>query len=457
MSRYDDAIAYARKNRERSLQSLTELLRIPSVSTLPEHIPDMQRAAEWLVQRLQALGFDGARILPTARHPVVYAEWMKAGPSAQTILFYGHYDVQPTDPIGLWRTDPFEPVFEGDNLYARGASDMKGQVMAHLSAIEAILHTGDLPVNLKIMLEGEEEIGSPSLPAFIQQNRTLLQSDFCLNGDSGILAADTPALTLALRGLAYFEINVQGPSTDMHSGGFGGAVDNPALVLCQVIAAMRDAQGVIQLPGFYDAVRPLSPRDRQEMAKLPTDEAWWLAQTGAPQLAGEAGYSSTERASARPTLDVNGLLSGFTGEGSKTVLPAKAMAKVSMRLVPDQDPQAIRASLETYLRQHMPPTVTWGITEHASCRPSVIDMDSAPVAAAARALQNVWGKAPLYARTGGSVPVVGHIKELLGVDSMMLGFGLPDDNLHAPNEKQHVPTFHNGVETYVRFYEEIAR
>jgi acetylornithine deacetylase/succinyl-diaminopimelate desuccinylase-like protein len=457
MSRYDDAIAYARKNRERSLQSLTELLRIPSVSTLPEHIPDMQRAAEWLVQRLQALGFDGARVLPTARHPVVYAEWMKAGPAAQTILFYGHYDVQPTDPIGLWRTDPFEPVVEGENLYARGASDMKGQVTAHLSAIEAILHTGDLPVNLKIMLEGEEEIGSPSLPAFIQQNRALLKSDFCLNGDSGILAADTPALTLALRGLAYFEINVQGPSTDMHSGGFGGAVDNPALVLCQVVAGMRDAQGVIQLPGFYDAVRPLTARDRQEMAKLPTDEAWWLAQTGTPQLAGEAGYSSTERATARPTLDVNGLLSGFTGEGSKTVLPAKAMAKVSMRLVPDQDPQAIRASFEAYLRQHMPPTVTWGIIEHASCRPSMIDMDSAPVAAAARALQKVWGKAPLYARTGGSVPVVGHIKDLLGLDSMLLGFGLPDDNLHAPNEKQHVPTFYNGVETYVRFYEEIAR
>ncbi len=299
MSRYDDAIAFARKNRERSLQSLTELLRIPSVSTLPEHIPDMQRAAEWLVQRLQALGFDGARILPTARHPVVYAEWMKAGPSAQTILFYGHYDVQPTDPIGLWRTDPFDPVVEGDNLYARGASDMKGQVMAHLSAVEAILHTGDLPVNLKIMLEGEEEIGSPSLPAFIQQNQALLKSDFCLNGDSGILAADTPALTLALRGLAYFEITVQGPSTDMHSGGFGGAVDNPALVLCQVIAGMRDAQGVIQLPGFYDAVRPLSARDRQEMAKLPTDEAWWLAQTGAPQLAGEAGLQF-DRARQRP-------------------------------------------------------------------------------------------------------------------------------------------------------------
>ncbi len=456
MSRYDDAIAYARTNREQALQSLQDLLRIPSVSTLPEHIPDMQRAAEWLVQRLQSLGFDGARIMPTARHPVVYAEWMKAGPSAQTILFYGHYDVQPTDPIELWRTNPFEPVVEGENLYARGASDMKGQVMAHLSAVEAILHNGDLPVNLKFMLEGEEEIGSPSLPAFIQHNQVLLKSDFCLNGDSGILAADTPALTLALRGLAYFEINVQGPSTDMHSGTFGGAVDNPALVLCQVIAGMRDAQGVIQLPGFYDAVRPLTARDRQEMAKLPTDEAWWLAQTGVPQLAGEAGYSSTERASARPTLDVNGLLSGFTGEGSKTVLPAKAMAKVSMRLVPDQEPQAIRASLEAYLRQHMPPTVSWSILEHASCRPSIIDMDSAPVAAAARALQQVWGKAPRYARTGGSVPVVGHIKDLLGLDSMMLGFGLPDDNLHAPNEKQHLPTFFNGIETFVRFYEEIA-
>jgi acetylornithine deacetylase/succinyl-diaminopimelate desuccinylase-like protein len=457
MSRYDDAIEYARTNRDRSLHSLMDMLRIPSISTLPEHIPDMHRAAEWLVQRLTALGFEGARTLPTARHPVVYAESRKAGPAAQTILFYGHYDVQPTDPLDLWRTDPFDPVIDGDNLYARGASDMKGQVVAHLAAIEAILNTGPLPVNLKFMLEGEEEIGSPSLPAFIEQNRALLQSDFCLNGDSGILAADTPALTIALRGLAYFEINVQGPSGDMHSGGFGGAVDNPALVLCQVIAGMRDAQGVIQLPGFYDQVRPLTARDRDEMARLPTDEAWWLGQTGAPKLDGEAGYTSTERATARPTLDVNGFLTGFTGEGSKTVLPAKAMAKVSMRLVPDQDPKDIRAGFEAYLQQHMPPTVTWSIIEHASCRPSIIDMDARPVAAAARALETVWGKAPLYARTGGSVPVVGQIKDLLGIDSMLMGFGLPDDNLHAPNEKQHIPTFHKGTEAFIRFYEEIGR
>ena len=457
MSRYDDAIEYARTNRERSLHSLMDLLRIPSISTLPEHIPDMQRAAEWLVRRLTALGFDAARTLPTARHPVVYAESMKAGPAAQTILFYGHYDVQPTDPLDLWRTDPFNPVIDGDNLYARGASDMKGQMVAHLSALEAILSTGPLPVNLKFMLEGEEEIGSPSLAAFIEKNRSLLQSDFCLNGDSGILAADTPALTIALRGLAYFEINVLGPSGDLHSGGFGGAVDNPALVLCQVIAGMRNPHGVIQLPGFYDKVRPLTARDREEMAKLPTDEPWWLAQTGAPKLDGEAGYTSTERATARPTLDVNGFLSGFTGVGSKTVLPAKAMAKVSMRLVPDQDPKEIRAGFEAYLQQHMPPTVTWSIIEHASCRPSIIDLDSRPVAAAARALEKVWGKAPRYARTGGSVPVVGHIKDLLGLDSMLLGFGLPDDNLHAPNEKQHIPTFYNGTEAFIRFYEEIAR
>ena len=456
MSRYDDAVTYARSNREQSLRSLMDLLRIPSISTLPDHIPDMQRSAQWLVERLATLGFERAQILPTARHPVVYAEWLKAGPSAQTVLFYGHYDVQPTDPIELWRTNPFEPVVVGDNLFARGASDMKGQVMAHLNAIEAILRTGDLPVNLKIMLEGEEEIGSPSLPAFIEQHRQLLNSDFCLNGDSGILGAETPALTISLRGLAYFEIIVQGPAGDMHSGGFGGAVDNPALVLCQVIAGMRDAKGVIRLPGFYDDVRPLTARDRKELAKLPTNEAWWLAQTGVPQLAGESGYTSTERASARPTLDVNGMLSGFTGEGSKTVLPAKAMAKVSMRLVPDQDPDSIRKSFMTYLEKHMPPTVRWGVIEHASCRPSIIEMDSRPVAAAASALHTVWGKAPLYARTGGSVPVVGHIKDLLGLDSMMLGFGLPDDNLHAPNEKQHVPTFYNGIETFIRFYEEIA-
>ncbi len=456
MSLYDDAVGYARQHQDQSLRALMELLRIPSVSTLPEHKPDMLRAADWLAQRLRTLGFEGAEVFPTARHPVVYAEWMRAGPEAQTILYYGHYDVQPTDPIDLWRTDPFDPTIDGENLFARGASDMKGQVMAHLSAIEAILHHRPLPVNLKMMLEGEEEVGSPSLPAFVQAHKTLLKSDFCLNGDSGILAADVPAMTISLRGLAYFEINVSGPATDLHSGGFGGAVDNPALVLCQVIAAMRDKDGVIQLPGFYDKVRPLSAVDRAEMAKLPTNEAWWQAQTGVPALAGEAGFTSTERATARPTLDVNGFLTGFIGAGSKTVLPAKAMAKISMRLVPDQAPVEIRAALEQFLRANMPPTVTWDILEHASCRPSIIAMDSAPVAAASRALQAVWGKAPLFARTGGSVPVVGHIKDILGLDSMLLGFGLPDDNLHAPNEKQHVPTFFKGIETYIRFYEEIA-
>jgi acetylornithine deacetylase/succinyl-diaminopimelate desuccinylase-like protein len=456
MSIYDEAVAYTRTHQQKFVDSLQDLLRIPSISTLPEHNPDMRRAAEWLAARLRALNFDRIQVLPTARHPVVYGESMDAGPSAPTILFYGHYDVQPVDPIDLWRSDPFDPTIVGENLFARGASDMKGQVVAHLCALEALQHAGALPVNLKFMLEGEEEIGSPSLSAFVHQNKDLLAATFCLNADSGILASDVPSLTVALRGLAYLEIVVEGPSGDLHSGGFGGAVDNPALVLCQVLGRMRDRHGVIQLPGFYDKVRPLSRRDRQELAKLPTDETWWKAQTGVDALSGERGYTSTERATARPTLDVNGLLSGFTGVGSKTVLPARAMAKVSMRLVPDQDPVTIRESFMRFLEANMPATVRWGVEEHAGCRPSVIDIDSAPVRAAAKALQDVWGKPPLYSRTGGSVPVVGHIEDILGVKSLMLGFGLPDDNLHAPNEKQHLPTFHRGIETYIRFYQHIG-
>jgi len=456
MSDINAALNYAREHREASLEDLKALLRIPSISTLSEHRSDVQRAAEWIAERLKALGFEAVDVMPTKGHPVVYGEWMNAGADAPTILFYGHYDVQPADPLDLWESDPFDPQVRGDDIFARGASDMKGQIVAHLRAVEALIRTSGLPINLKYMIEGEEEIGSPNLGDFIAEHKDLLACDLCLNGDSGILAPDMPSIVYALRGLAYFEIHVQGPASDLHSGVFGGAVDNPAQVLCELIAGMRDENGRITLPGFYDDVRPLSEEERAELARLPQSDEWWLKQTGAPALFGEGGYTALERATARPTLDVNGILSGFTGEGAKTVLPAKAMAKISMRLVPDQRPERVHKALRAYLETHAPPTVTWELKYITGCLPAIVERDSEAVQAASRALAAVWGKPPLFTRQGGSVPVVGIIKELLDVDSLMLGFGLPDDNLHAPNEKFHLPNFFRGIETYIRFMCELA-
>ncbi|GAB4569158.1 MAG: dipeptidase [Anaerolineae bacterium] len=456
MTNLETALRYAEEHRERFLEELKELLRIPSVSTLPEHKEDMQRAAEWLADQLRSLGFERVAVMPTRGHPVVYGEWMHAGTDAPTILYYGHYDAQPAEPLELWESDPWDPQVRGDNIYARAASDMKGQIVAHLKAIESLLKAGALRVNVKYLLEGEEEIGSPSLAEFIEQNKELLKCDLCLNGDSGILAPDVPSIVYALRGLAYFEIHVQGPAGDLHSGVFGGVVDNPALVLCQVIGGMRDEHGRITLPGYYDHVRPLTPEEREDLAKLPQTEEWWLQQSGAPALFGEEGYTPVEQATARPTLDVNGLLSGFTGEGTKTVLPARAMAKISMRLVPDQRPEQVAESLRAYMEAKAPPTVRWEVKEIAGCLPAIVERDSKAVKAASRAMEAVWGKPPLFTRMGGSVPVVGMIKELLGVDCLMLGFGLPDDNLHAPNEKFHLPNFYRGIETYIRFMDAIA-
>lgn len=454
MSELETAIAYARKHREDFLEDLISFLRIPSISTLPEHKADMQRAAEWITDRLKKLGFESTAVISTAGHPVAYGEWLNADPGAPTILYYGHYDVQPPDPLDLWTSDPFNPQMRDENLYARGASDMKGQVTAYLKAVESMILSSSLPINLKFMAEGEEEIGSPNLGAFITENKELLACDICVNGDSGILAPDQPSITYALRGIAYFEIRLQGSSGDLHSGVFGGAVDNPANVLCNLIAGMHDKEGRITLPGFYDNVRELTEQERAITESMPDE--WWMKQAGAKALFGEKGYTTTERATARPTLDVNGIVSGFTGEGSKTVLPALAMAKISMRLVPDQRPELIRDGLVAYLKANAPPTVTWELEKLTSCNPSIVDYDSDAVHAASRALEAVWGVPPVFTRQGGSVPVVGMIQDLLGVDSLMLGFNLPDDNLHAPNEKLHLPNFYRGIETYIRFMYEIA-
>ena len=455
MIEMETALKFAQEHRPRFQDELIEFLKIPSISTLSEHKKDMENAAKWVSTQLDDFGFENVDIIPTEKHPVVYGEHLSAGAGAPTVLFYGHYDVQPVDPLDEWDNDPFNPAVQGENIYARGASDMKGQVAAHLKAVESMIKTSGLPINLKYMIEGEEEIGSPNLEKFLGDNKDLLSCDFCLNGDSGILGPDTPSLTYSLRGLAYFEIRLQGAKSDLHSGIFGGAIDNPANVLARLIAGMKDEKGRIQLPGFYDNVRPITDDERAITHSMPDE--WWLEQTGARATFGEDGYTSSERAAARPTLDVNGILSGFTGEGPKTVLPARAMAKVSTRLVPDQRPEEVEASMRAYLEEHMPPTVTWELEMLSKCLPGMVERESSLIVAAKNSLKAVWDVEPVFVRQGGSVPVVGSIQDILGVDSLIMGFGLPDDNLHAPNEKFHLPNYFRGIETFIRFSYELMK
>lgn len=446
------ALEYAQENRDRFLEELIDFVSIPSISTDPGSKPDMQRAAEWVAQQLRYLGMQSVEIFPTQGHPVVYGESLGAGPGKPTVLIYGHYDVQPPEPLELWQSPPFKPTQRGENLYGRGASDMKGQVMVTLKAFESLARSGELPINVKFIIEGEEEIGSPNLDEFITGHKDLLACDFALNPDSGMIGAQTPTITYGLRGLAYFELRISGPDHDLHSGMYGGAVHNPAQVLCDLIASMHDRDGRVTLPGYYDTVRSLSEEERAELARLPMDEDFYMKQTGAPALSGEAGYSPVERVSARPTLEVNGLLSGFTGEGSKTVLPAHAMAKISMRLVPEQDPEAVYQQLLQYLEEHAPPTIKWEVVKMTGSPASIADREIPAVTALSQALEATWGVRPLFRREGGSVPVVAQMQSILGVESVLTGFGLPDDNLHAPNEKIHLPTFFRGIEAITRYF-----
>ena len=445
------ALSYAQEHKDQILDELIEFVRIPSVSTDPEKKTEMQRAAQWVANQMHSLGFENVKILPTALHPVVYGESLRAGSDKPTVLIYGHYDVQPAEPLELWGTPPFEPTQQGENLYGRGASDMKGQVVASLKAVEAYAQTGDIPINVKFIIEGEEEIGSPSLEKFLTENKDMLSSDFAINPDTGMIGADTPTITYGLRGLAYFELRVTGPEHDLHSGIFGGAVHNPAQVLCELIAGMHDENGRVTLKGYYDSVRPLDDEERAELARLPLDEDFYLEQTGAPELFGETGYTANERVGVRPTLEVNGLLSGFTGEGSKTVLPAKAMAKISMRLVPDQNPDEVYQQFMRYLEGNAPPTIRWELEDLNQGDAAITDRNMPGVVALSQAMEATWGKKPVYKREGGSVPVVAQMQKILGIESVLTGFGLPDDNLHAPNEKIHLPTFYNGIDTFIRY------
>lgn len=446
------ALSYAHQNSQVFLDYLKDLVRIPSVSTSSDHAKAMKDAAENLANRLRGLGFINVALHPTGGHPVVFGEYIVNQSDRKTVLIYGHYDVQPAEPLDLWKTPPFEPTEIDGNLFGRGASDMKGQVSASLAAVEAVLQAGEPPVNIKFMIEGEEEIGSPNLAPFLQANADMLAADVVLNPDAGMLAADFPTLTYALRGLAYFELRVYGPEHDLHSGLFGGVVHNPAQALIELIAGMHDADGRIQLPGYYDSVREMSAEERADIARLPMSEDFYKTQTGAPQLWGEKGFTPAERIGGRPTLEVNGLLSGFTGKGSKTVIPSWAMAKISMRLVPDQDPDEVHRQLVQYLEQKAPKTIRWELTKMAGGPASFTNPNHPAAVAMSQAMETIWGMRPVFKREGGSIPIVAEMQEILGVESVLTGFGLPEDNVHAPNERLHLPTWYRGIDALIHFF-----
>lgn len=451
------AIEYARAHREEHLQQLLELLAIPSVSTLPEHRGDVRRAAEWVAEQMVAIGLEEVRVYPTEGHPVVYGQWLHAS-EAPTVLIYGHYDVQPPDPLDEWKTPPFEPTVRDGNIYARGASDDKGQLFTHLKAVEAYLKTeGALPVNVKFLIEGEEEIGSPHLATFIEENQSLLRADVALLSDSAILGPDQPAITYGLRGLAYMQVEVTGPDHDLHSGAFGGAVRNPAEALAHIIAALKDERGHIRIPGFYDDVRPLSDEERAVLAQLPFDEAEFRQRAGITQTWGEEGYTVLEQITARPTLDVNGIWGGFTGEGSKTIIPARAAAKISMRLVPDQRPERIAQLFADYVKRIAPPEVQVEVRYLTGIEAAIVERDIPEMAAAVEAYTKAWGKPPLFTRTGGTVPVVVMIGRTLSIPTILMGFGLPDDRLHSPNEKFAMDNFYRGIEASIWFMDSLRR
>ena len=457
-------IDFIQTSRDRYLSELKEFLAIPSISALPEHAGDLQRCAEWAAAEMTRIGLQNVRLEQTAGNPVVYGEWLNAArpagsdQEAPTILFYGHYDVQPVDPVELWESPPFEATVRDGEIFARGAADDKGQVFMHFKAIEAHLkQNGHLPVNLKVILEGEEEVGSVNLDAFIRANRELLKCDVVVISDSAMFDHGVPSICYSLRGLVYFQIDVRGTSSDLHSGVFGGAVANPNMVLAQILSQMKDRSGRVKIDGFYDDVRELKQEERDAWKKLPFNEKQYKKNLGAPKLFGETGFTTLERVWGRPTFEVNGILGGFTGDGAKTVIPAVAMAKVSMRLVPDQHPDKIAEQFQKYVEEIAPPTVEVKVTRMHGGKPWITDYDNPFVQAAGRAIEQGFGKTPVFCREGGSIPVVSTFQEELQVPAVLFGIGLPDENAHAPNEKLDLSNFFNGVIASAFLYDEISK
>jgi len=453
----DNVIDLINVNRDRYLDELKAFLAIPSISALPQHAADVRRCADWCGDEMRRIGLQNVRLIDTPGNPVVYGDWLGT-PGAPTILFYGHYDVQPVDPLELWESPPFEATIRDGEIYARGSADDKGQVFMHFKAIEAHLkQNGKLPVNMKIILEGEEEVGSVNLDNFIRDHKSDLGADVVVISDSPMFARGVPSICYGLRGLVYFQIDLRGSSTDLHSGSFGGAVANPAFVLSQMLAQMKDRGGHIKIPGFYDDVVPLQDEERKAWASLPFNEKKFKKDFGLPKVTGETGYTTLERTWARPTFEINGLLSGFTGEGAKTVLPAVAMAKVSMRLVPNQSPDKIAELFEAHVKDIAPGTVELKITRMHGGKPWMTSYDNPFVQAAGRAIEKGFGRKPVFTREGGSIPVVSTFQEELGLPSVLFGVGLPDENAHAPNEKLDVANFHGGIISSAILYDEIAK
>ena len=447
---------YLAAHADERLESYKELVRIPSISALPRYAPDCRRAAEWIAADLERIGMDDVEVSETGGHPVVYADWLHAD-GAPTILVYCHYDVQPVDPLDLWTSPPFEPVIVGDRILGRGVADDKGQLHLHVRATEALLATRDgLPVNLRFVFEGDEESNSEHLEQWLSANRARLNADFALISDTGFFEGNLPAITIALRGMMYAQIDVVGTEVDLHSGSYGGAVENPANALARIIAGLKDENGRILVPRFYDDVLELTDEDRQQIAELPFDEDAYLERLGLPALHGESGYTTLERRAARPTLDVNGIWGGFQGEGSKTIIPAHAHAKVSCRLVSDQEPERTFEAFRDHVLAIAPRGVRVEVQSLGGGHPSLTPIDHPATRAAARALEATFGRAPLYIRDGGSVPVCASFEQVLGLTVVLLGFDPPDERAHAPNEWMDLGNYEMGIRTVARLWNEVA-
>ncbi len=449
---------YSRAHAERFRLELHDLLRIPCISTDPAHAADMQRAADWLAAHMRQLGIENARVMPTDGHPVVYGEWLGAGPDKPTVLVYGHYDVVPAAMEDGWNTPPFEPIEKDGKIYGRGTTDAKGQLFIHIKAFESYLKTvGGTPVNVKFFLEGEEEISSPNLVPFIKANLDLLKADVCVISDTSMRTMDEPAIMHSLRGMTYIEVEVQGPTDDLHSGLWGGAVHNPALALVEILAKLYNPDNTIAVPGFYDDVVPLTAEERAMIAKTDLTEEQFKQSTGVPAIWGDAAYNIRERISARPTLDINGLWSGWAGPGPKTIVPAKAGVKLSSRLVGNQDPHKIYEQLKAYIESLAPPTVTVKVNLITTGKAALFPFDIPEMQAASRAYEKAWGAKPVFTRGGGSIPVVAEIADLMNIPVVMMGYGLDDDGLHSPNERFSIEMFHRGIETAIVYLEELAQ
>ncbi|REJ71813.1 MAG: dipeptidase [Planctomycetota bacterium] len=446
---------YLTEHADRFVDELIDLLSIPSVSAQPAHAGDVQRAAEWVCDQFSSAGLAG-EIIPTDGYPIVYAEWTGAE-GAPTALVYGHYDVQPPDPLDQWVTPPFEPTVRDGRLYARGATDDKGQMFTHVKAVEAWLKTaGRLPVNVKFVIEGEEEVGSNNLDRFLEDNRERCRCDVAVISDTSQYGPDTPAITYGLRGIMACEVTLKGPKQDLHSGVFGGSVANPANALARLIAALHDDEGRVRIPGFYDDVVPLTDEERRNFANLPFDEASYRESLGVNEVFGEHGFTTLERRWARPTCDVNGMISGYTGEGPKTIVPAQATAKITCRLVPDQDPKALTGSLRSFLKERLLPGLTIDFVDQHGAPAVVCDLHSPYMQAARQAIQAGFGTPPVMIREGGSIPVAGSFKEILGVDTLLLGWGQNSDNLHSPNESFRLVDFHHGLAASAHLWAALA-